>query len=152
MVVALNMVDEAKSQGIKVDRDLLEHLLGVPVVETIAIAKKGMDELKSTINNAQTGTISHNNLKDKLVRMKAQVACQGEALLILEGDPVIAQKHGIEPGHDREEIYLNRRERVNDVVGHVVTLSQEGVDFKTKLGRWMITPLPVFLFFWEYYI
>ena len=141
MVVALNMVDEAKSQGIKVDRDLLEHLLGVPVVETIAIAKKGMEELKSTINNAQTGTISHNNLKDKLVRMKAQVACQGEALLILEGDPVIAQKHGIEPGHDREEIYLNRRERVNDVVGHVVTLSQEGVDFKTKLGRWMITPI-----------
>ena len=89
MVVALNMVDEAKSQGIKVDRDLLEPLLGVPVVETIAIAKKGMDELKSTINNAQTGTISHNNLKDKLVRMKAQVACQGEALLILEGDPVL---------------------------------------------------------------
>ncbi|MDP2299347.1 MAG: FeoB small GTPase domain-containing protein, partial [Actinomycetota bacterium] len=44
MVVALNMVDEARRQGVVIDRDLLEDLLGVPVIETVAVEGRGLDE------------------------------------------------------------------------------------------------------------
>jgi ferrous iron transport protein B len=141
VIVALNMIDDAQKQGLKVDADLLEHLLGVPVMETVAIKGKGLDQVKNNINKARSGIISHPELQKMLTKMKARVASQGEALLILEGDPIISGRHGLQPAKHREEIYLMRRERVNDLVGHVISEIKEGTDFKTKLGRWMITPV-----------
>lgn len=40
VIVALNMVDEAARQGIKIDHQLLSDLLGVPVIPTVAIKNK----------------------------------------------------------------------------------------------------------------
>lgn len=141
VLIALNMVDDAKRQGIKVDVDLLEHLLGVPVIESVAIKGIGIDEVKKSINKAKPGVISHANLQVMLTKMHTRVASQGEALLVLEGDPVVSERHGLKPAKHREEIYLMRRQRVNDVVGHVIAEVKEGADFKTKLGRWMIKPV-----------
>jgi len=141
VIVALNMVDDAQKQGIKVDADLLEHLLGVPVIETVAIKGIGLDKVKNSINQARPGIICDQRLQKMLTKMQARVASQGEALLILEGDPIISQRHGLDPAQHREEIYLMRRERVNDIVGHVITEVEEGVDLKTKLGHWMIKPI-----------
>jgi ferrous iron transport protein B len=45
MVVALNMMDEAKRRGIEVDPDELERRLGVTVVPTIARRGRGLKEL-----------------------------------------------------------------------------------------------------------
>ncbi|NLT95813.1 MAG: ferrous iron transport protein B [Clostridia bacterium] len=141
VIVALNMIDDAKRQGIKVDADLLEHLLGVPVIETVAVQGIGLEEVKNSINKAKPGIISHSELQQLLTKMHARVASQGEALLILEGAPIIAERHGLKPGQHREDIYLMRRQRVNDIVGHVISEVKEGTDFKTRLGRWMITPI-----------
>lgn len=141
VIIALNMVDDAKKQGIKIDSDLLGDLLGVPVIETVAIQGIGLDNVKNSINKATPGIPSSPQLLKMLTKMKARVASQGEALLVLEGDPVIAERHGLKPAKHREEIYLMRRNKVNDVVGHVVLEVKEGTDFKTKLGRWMITPV-----------
>ncbi len=41
MIVALNMVDAAERRGIKIDVPALEKALGVPVVETVAVRRKG---------------------------------------------------------------------------------------------------------------
>ncbi|KJS80373.1 MAG: iron transporter [Peptococcaceae bacterium BICA1-8] len=141
VIIALNMMDDATRQGIKVDADLLEHLLGVPVIETVAVKGIGLEKVKNSVNKAKAGIVSHQDLQNMLTKMKARVASQGEALLVLEEDPVIAERHGLKPAKHREEIYLMRRERVNDVVGHVITEVKEGADFKTKLGRWMIKPI-----------
>ncbi len=140
VIVALNMVDEAQKQGIKVDSHLLGQLLGVPVVETIAVSGKGLAEVKSKIKQAKTGNVCHPELRKLLTEMQAKVPSQGESLLILEGDPIIAEKHGLEPAGYREKIYTLRREKVNDIIEQVVTIVNYGTDFKTKLGRWMITP------------
>ena len=56
MIVALNMADEARKRGVGVDRDLLEDLLGVPVIETVAVEGKGFDELKAAIPKARLAT------------------------------------------------------------------------------------------------
>jgi ferrous iron transport protein B len=45
LVLAFNMSDLAKKQGLKIDKDKLSELLGCPVVFTIATKNQGMDEL-----------------------------------------------------------------------------------------------------------
>jgi len=45
VVLALNMVDTAASQGIKIDQERLAQLWGVPVVATVGNRSHGMEEL-----------------------------------------------------------------------------------------------------------
>jgi len=45
IIVCVNLLDEAKSKGIKIDLELLEDKLGVPVIGTIARKKKTLDNL-----------------------------------------------------------------------------------------------------------
>ncbi|GAB4262466.1 ferrous iron transport protein B [Thermincola ferriacetica] len=139
VVVALNMLDEAERQGRKIDVDLLSDLLGVPVIPTVATEKIGLEELKKKICCARQGNIDH-ELQKQLNTLVDRVGSQGEALLILEGDPIIAERHGIAPGDKREELYIKRRERVNGIVSHVVSESNKGASFSTILGRLMIRP------------
>mgnify|MGYP003109851725 FL=1 len=48
-IVALNMVDMAERDGLKLDATVLSQALGVPVVETVAVRRRGIDELKAAI-------------------------------------------------------------------------------------------------------
>jgi ferrous iron transport protein B len=139
VVVALNMVDEAQKQGINIDADLLSDLLGVPVIPTVAVRRQGLDRVKEALGAARPGNIDA-GLQQKLTRLADRVGSQAEALLVLEGDPVVAGRHGLEPGGEREEIYLSRRERVNDITGHVVKETGRGANIGSILGRWMIKP------------
>ena len=47
VVVALNMIDVAEGQGLKIDAEQLSQQLGVPVVPIQANKGKGLDELKA---------------------------------------------------------------------------------------------------------
>jgi len=49
VVVALNMIDEAKKEGIEIDEKQLSAILGVPVVKTSANTGEGIEELKKAI-------------------------------------------------------------------------------------------------------
>ncbi|MBB5711218.1 ferrous iron transporter B [Sphingomonas xinjiangensis] len=49
IVVALNMVDLAERDGLKLDPERLERELGVPVVPTVAVRRRGLDALKDRI-------------------------------------------------------------------------------------------------------
>jgi ferrous iron transport protein B len=49
VVVALNMIDVARSQGIIIDAERLSRQIGVPVVPLQANKKRGLDELRDTI-------------------------------------------------------------------------------------------------------
>lgn len=52
MVVALNMTDLATRERISIDTDALSAQLGVPVVETVAVRKKGLDTLQVSLGKA----------------------------------------------------------------------------------------------------
>ena len=47
--LALNMMDVAKTRGIKIDMDKLSGLLGLPVIPTVARSGKGKKELMATV-------------------------------------------------------------------------------------------------------
>jgi ferrous iron transport protein B len=140
MVVALNLADEARREGVAVDRDLLEDLLGVPVVETVAVDGTGIDDLKSAISRARPGHADP-ELVEALEEATAGACSRAEALLVLEGDEVVAARNGVAPGGLRDEIYTRRRVRVNDLVGHVVHAETRGASLKAKLSVWMMRPL-----------
>lgn len=50
MLLVLNMMDEVKKRGISIDTSKLSQLLGVPVVESIAVKTKGIQELLTQLD------------------------------------------------------------------------------------------------------
>jgi len=73
--------------------------------------------------------------------MLNMVGSQGEALLVLEGDEIIALRHGVPAGSRREETYVDRRNRVNYIVNQVIRDIHPGNRFADLLGRWSLNPL-----------
>jgi len=49
MVVVLNMMDEAREEGIEIDAEQLARILGVPVIPASAARKEGIEALKAAI-------------------------------------------------------------------------------------------------------
>jgi len=52
-VVALNMVDLAERDGLVLDPAALAQALGVPVIPTVAVRRRGLDELAAAIASAE---------------------------------------------------------------------------------------------------
>ena len=57
VVVALNMIDLAERDGLTLDADVLERELGVPVVPTVAVRKRGLDAVRERLSEATSGTL-----------------------------------------------------------------------------------------------
>lgn len=55
VVVALNMMDLAERDGLTLDPANLAEALGVPVVPTVAVRRKGLDELKAAVDGVLSG-------------------------------------------------------------------------------------------------
>lgn len=55
VVVALNIVDEARHRGIIIDAEALERELGVPVIQTVAVTGAGISELVGSLDKARPG-------------------------------------------------------------------------------------------------
>lgn len=104
VVVALNLMDEARAQKIEVDIRHLARELGVPVVPTVARNKEGIPELLLSIHETATGQHSTKprpaKIKDPslfhaldrikhLMKELPTVPANGDwiALRLLEGDP-----------------------------------------------------------------
>ena len=52
-VVALNMIDLAERDGLVLDPHALQEALGVPVIPTVAVRRRGLAELADAIENAE---------------------------------------------------------------------------------------------------
>lgn len=143
-IVALNMMDEAQKNGLEIDVQKLSEELGVPVIPTVATRGEGLEEVKTRLDQACSGVsslTSDSNIIERLNDLTRKAGNRAEALLILEGDPHVAEKYNLEPPNYREEIYRKRRERVNSVIDNVVSRVDEGNSFKIILGRLMVRPL-----------
>ena len=52
VVIALNMIDLAERDGLKLSPEVLAKALGVPVIATVAVRKRGLDALKDALTTA----------------------------------------------------------------------------------------------------
>ncbi len=140
IAVCLNMMDEAKQRGISIDLEELSNRLGVPVLPTTAIRKAGFDRLEAHITQACPGN-SDPSLHRRLHDLLDRVGSQAEGLMVLEGDEVVAERHGVPPGADRELIYVDRRNRVNRLLDKVMTATERKRTLSSALGRISISPI-----------
>jgi ferrous iron transport protein B len=137
--VLLNFMDEVRKQQIEIDTRLLSAYLGVPVFCTAAVTREGFDQLPAAIEQARKGE-QDRDLHARLHDMLSLTGSEAEALLILEGDETIARRHAVEPGRDRESIYIERRNRVNLIINAVLAERGGRLRFGTRLGRWAVSP------------
>lgn len=140
VVVGLNFMDEVKKHNISIDIEKLSHFLGVEIIPIVAVTRTGFENMISAIDHAREG-IQREGLHSVLHEMLKMVGSQGEALLILEGDLVVAERHGVSPGAQRDEIYIGRRNRVNYIVNNVLIDRSSKQLLSEMIGRWALRPL-----------
>lgn len=140
LVVALNFCDEAQALGVRVNARALEDALGVPVVPAAAVRGEGVKEVYASLALARPGK-EHPEVEKEVHRLLDRIDSHPEALMVLEGDEVVAARHGVEPLGERERIYLLRRQRVNEVVAAVVTRPERTTRFRDALGQLCLHPL-----------
>jgi ferrous iron transport protein B len=137
--VMLNFMDEAHTSGVEIDTKILASYLGVPVFETTAITKEGFENLLPAIEQARRGE-QDRQLHKALHEMLKLSGSEAEALLILEGDEATAGRHGVAPGSQREDLYIERRNRVNLILSAALTEKSARRRFSTLLGRLAVNP------------
>ena len=71
-VVALNMVDMAERDGLTLDPDALSEALGVPVVSTVAVRKRGIEALTAAL--AEAAAHPENALRQSLIMSQGSLA------------------------------------------------------------------------------
>ncbi|WIF94143.1 ferrous iron transport protein B [Caminicella sporogenes] len=141
VVVALNMMDDVKRNGIKIDIDLLSKELGVEVIPTTAIKGEGLDKVKDALKRAKVGN-RIKEVKDIIDKVIDKVDTESEALLLAEEDENIISRHNIKEYENyREYIYKLRRNRVDKIVEKVISETNENASFRIKLGRLMLRPI-----------
>ena len=64
-IIALNMWDETKHLGIKIDINKLEQLLGVPIIPTVALTGEGTKELVQKIDDAKKSKIIQSSTEEQ---------------------------------------------------------------------------------------
>lgn len=142
VIVALNMMDEARSRGLDIDIEQLKKDLGVEVIPTVAVDKKGLTMLSDTIQNAKKGNKSlSNEINKKLEDISKKTKNKADSLLILEGDQYVAKHYNLEALDFREEIYNKRRNRVNKIVEKILTKIEKNNTIGDKIGSLLLKPL-----------
>lgn len=77
VIVALNMMDLAERDGLTLDSAKLEEALGVPVVPTVAVRRRGLEELSSAVEarikaGGQNGNVVVAKERDHGLRKQAK--------------------------------------------------------------------------------
>ena len=81
-VIALNMIDLAERDGLVIDPAALESALGVPVIPTVAVRRKGLAELAAAIQVAEAQSPEHRHPHVTLPerRLSARAIAEGAIL------------------------------------------------------------------------
>jgi ferrous iron transport protein B len=85
-IVALNMVDLAKRDGLELDPKALERQLGVPVIETIAVRRRGITELHAAVDDMLSAPFCgvHEHVKSDLIHLQRRAREIATAAVVSE--------------------------------------------------------------------
>lgn len=140
--VILNFTDEIKKRKIKINVQDLSKILGVEIIETTAVDKKGFDKIDYLIENAKIGN-QPKEIELLLKSFAAKNIPQAQALLILEGDSNISTKYNLEINsiNEREKIYITRRNKVNEIVSEIEYEDSTKGEIFNWLGKISLNPI-----------
>jgi len=85
-IIALNMIDLAKRDGLELDPAALERELGVPVIATVAVRRRGISELQAALDDMLTSPRCgvHEHVKSDIVRLQRRAREIATAAVIRE--------------------------------------------------------------------
>jgi ferrous iron transport protein B len=96
-IVALNMVDLAKRDGLELAPETLERELGVPVVETVAVRRRGISELHAALDDMLSSPRCgvHEHVKSDLISLQRR-AREIATAAVLRETPVRRWTHRLD--------------------------------------------------------
>ena len=103
VVLALNMTDEAEARGIFTDAKALSRVVGVPVIETVAVKKRGLLPLMQALPHAQVPKlhVDYGEVTEKAVAEAERLLPRGLglsarslALMLVNGDATLTDSLG----------------------------------------------------------
>ena len=85
-IIALNMIDLAKRDGLELDPAALERELGVPVVATVAVRRRGVSELQAALDDMLSSPRCglHKHVKSDLIFLQRRAREIATAAVISE--------------------------------------------------------------------
>jgi len=85
-IIALNMVDLAKRDGLELDSKRLSDELGVPVIETVAVRRRGIHELQSALDDMLSAPLCgvHEHVKSDLIHLQRRAREIATAAVVSE--------------------------------------------------------------------
>ncbi len=90
VVVALNMFDLAARDGLTIDVPALAQTLGVPVIPTVAVRRRGLDELRAALDGVLSGQIAaapHTELHEPTLAERQRHARRIAKSVTVENNP-----------------------------------------------------------------
>jgi ferrous iron transport protein B len=81
VIVALNMMDVAEQEGVRIEAQVLEAALGAPVVPMVATRKEGIRELLETVDGVARGEYNYNPATPRIREDHREVLEQVEGLI-----------------------------------------------------------------------
>jgi len=102
LILVLNLMDEASERGIFINVKKLEALLGIKVIPTIAVQKRGIGDILKALPQASVPTwqVNYPKAVEELIEeltptiAKASLPTRGVALALLSGDEELLRKLG----------------------------------------------------------
>jgi ferrous iron transport protein B len=85
-IVALNMIDLARRDGLELDPKAIERHLGVPVVETVAVRRRGIEKLHAALDDMLSAPRCgvHKPVKSDLVHLQRRAREIATAAVVSE--------------------------------------------------------------------
>ena len=168
-VLDLNMGDEAKSRGMYVDSEVLEVVLGVDVIETVATRRKGISKLVKNIPSAKKSKLSFqysDEIEEGVAKItallpEARISRRSLALMLLSGDeglkPWLASldektvkkieriRQRVQASYSQPLNYVITKKRLEEVQ-KIVRQSESSEERKSSsaldaLGTWSVHPV-----------
>jgi len=169
VILVLNMIDEADRLGIRIDTELLERRLGIPVTAVSALSGEGVDTLRKKIASRRrpegTSQIRYGaaieEAIDRLVPLMPEeggLSRRALALLLIQGDRAIAGEKEMEPTGTIDGILGELEERLDEPAVYTVPMTlhrhaariceeafrppaAKGKSFADRLAGWTMRPL-----------
>lgn len=137
-ILDLNMEDEARAAGIKIDSAALQKILGVPVVGTVAVEGKGLPKVVSAISDAKVSTatvkyperIEEGIQKISVLLPETHISKRSLSLMLLSGDESL--KAWLDQNLKKEivaqisTIYREVQSSFNQPLGYLINLVRMG--------------------------
>ena len=171
VLLDLNLMDEAERLGVRIDTELLEKELGIPVAATVATEGRGMELLKKKISKYKKKTsavVKYDNVLEsaisritKNLKDEYNISKRAVALLLLQEDPDIKAlvKNKAGTGYTLlQEIIDETKLKYGQPLNYIITLARQkeidrliekttsssdvkSVNFRERLSRMMMHPI-----------